>query len=122
MAKRKATEELAPTTLKKPDLSNDYVYHMAARKGAKVYKVSPTQIGKRPIYKFFIDFDGKYYPLRCMLDLGSTSFVLSPQAAKAYKIPVVKREIPAKASDVGGSRIVPEGLFTIPFGLSFGNH
>jgi hypothetical protein len=95
---------------------------MAARKGAKVYKVALTKIGKRPIYKFFIDFDGKYFPLRCMLDLGSTSFVISPQAAKAYKIPVVKQEIPAKASDVGGSGIVTEGLFTIPIGLSFGNH
>jgi len=122
MVKRKATEELALPIPKKPNVSNDYVYHMAARKGAKVYKVSPTKIGKRPIFKFFIDFDGKYYPLRCMLDLGSTSFVISPQAAKAYKIPVVKREIPAKASDVGGSRIVTEGLFTIPLGLSFGNH
>jgi hypothetical protein len=26
-----------------------------------------------------------------MLDLGSTSFVISPNAAKAFKIPVVKR-------------------------------
>jgi hypothetical protein len=57
-----------------------------------------------------------------MLDLGSSSFIISPQAAKAYKIPVEKREIPARASDIGGSRIVTEGLFTIPLGLSFGNH
>jgi len=122
MAKSKATEELALPIPKKPNVSNDYVYYMAARKEAKVYKVSPTKIGKRSIYKFFIDFDGKYYPLRCMLDLGSTSFVISPQAAKAYKIPVVKREIPARASDVGGSRNITEGLFTTPVGLSFGNH
>jgi hypothetical protein len=57
-----------------------------------------------------------------MLDLGSTSFVISPEATKAFKIPVIKRSIAAKASDVGGSTITTEGLFTIPLGLSFGNH
>jgi len=122
MVKRKATEELALPILKKPNVSHDYVYYMAAKKEAKVYKVSPTKIGKRLIYKFFIDFNRIYYPLRCMLDLGSTSFVISPQAAKAYQIPVGKQEIPAKAPDVGGSRITTEGLFTVPLGLSFGNH
>jgi len=109
MLKTKATQELAPSIPIKPKTSKDFVYHMAARKGAKVYKVSSTKIGKRPTYKFFIDNEGKYYPRRCMLDLGSTSFVISPDAAKAYRIPVVKRTIPAKASDVGGTTIVTEG-------------
>jgi len=57
-----------------------------------------------------------------MLDLGSTSFVISPEATKAFKIPVVKRNLPVKTSDVGGSRIKTEGLYTVPLGLSFGNH
>jgi hypothetical protein len=57
-----------------------------------------------------------------MLDLGSTSFVISPGATKAYKIPVIKREIPARASDVGGTRITTEGLFTVPLRQSFANH
>jgi hypothetical protein len=123
MSKREADSELAPTSLnKKPNTSKDYVYHMAARKGAKVYRVSSITIGKRPSYKFFIDFNGKYFPLRCMLDLGSTSFVISPDATKAFQIPVDKREIQARASDVGGTKITTEGLFTIPLGLSFGNH
>jgi len=82
----------------------------------------PTKIGERPIYKFFIDFDGKYFPIRCMLDLGSTSFVISPETAKAFQIPVVKRTILQKTSDVGGTQIKTEGLYTIPLGLSFGNH
>lgn len=69
MSQHKSTEELPPPIIQKPNTSRDFVYHMAARKGAKVYKVSPTKIGKRPIYKFFIDHDGKYFPLRCMLDL-----------------------------------------------------
>jgi hypothetical protein len=90
---------------------------MASRKGAKIYKVSPTKIGKRPIYKFFIDFNGKYCPLQCMLDLGSTSLVISPEATKAFQIAVVKRKSPARVSDVGGTRIITEGLFTIPLGL-----
>jgi hypothetical protein len=83
MSKRKATEEFAPPILKKSNTLTNYVYHMAACKGAKVYKVSPTKIGKIPNNKFLIDFDGKYFPLCCMLDLESTSFVISPEAAKA---------------------------------------
>jgi len=122
MSKRKADSELTPISSKKSNTSTDYVYHRAARKGAKVYKVAPTKIGEQPIYKFFIDINGKYFPLRCMLDLGSGSFVISPEATKVFKIPVVERIIPTKASDVGGTRIITEGLFTIPLGLSFGNH
>jgi hypothetical protein len=57
---------------------------MAARKGAKVYKVAPTKISTQPMYKVIIDFKGKYFPLRNMLDLGSTFFVISPEAAKAF--------------------------------------
>jgi hypothetical protein len=116
MPKCSRDSELAPPPSKKQITSRDYVYYMAARKGAKVYKVAPTKIGKRPIYKFFIDVEGKYFPLRCMLDLGSTSFVISLEATKAFKIPVIKRVIPARASDVRGSTITTEGLFTIPLG------
>jgi len=46
MSKQTATEELVPTTLKKPNTSKEFVYNMATRKGAKVYKVAPTKIGK----------------------------------------------------------------------------
>jgi len=35
---------------------------------------------------------------------------------------VVKRVIPARASDVGGTKITTEGLFTVPLRLSFSNH
>jgi len=57
-----------------------------------------------------------------MLDLGSTLFVISPEAANAIRIPVVKRSLPGTALQVGGRRIQTEELFTIPLGLSFGNH
>jgi hypothetical protein len=57
-----------------------------------------------------------------MLDLGSTSFVVSPEAAKAFSIPVVKRPRPIKAGDVSGSDLRTENLFTVPLGVSFGNH
>jgi hypothetical protein len=40
--------------------------------------------------KFFKDYEGKHFPLRSMLDLGSTSMVISPEAAKEFEIAVVK--------------------------------
>jgi len=57
-----------------------------------------------------------------MLDLGSTSFVISPEAAKAFRIPVLKRIKKVISKDVTGNEIKTKGLFTIPLGLSFGNH
>jgi len=56
-----------------------------------------------------------------MLDLGSTSFVDSPEAAKAFPIPVVKRLQPVRTKDVSGKRISTEGLFTVPLGIFFSN-
>jgi hypothetical protein len=57
-----------------------------------------------------------------MLDLGSTSFVISPEAATAFKIPVVQREKQIKVKDVSAQKMTTTGLFTFPLGLSFGNH
>jgi len=57
-----------------------------------------------------------------MQNLGSTSFVISPEAAKAFAIPVVKRLKHIRTRDVSGKEISTEGLFTVPLGLSFGNH
>jgi len=57
-----------------------------------------------------------------MVDLGSTSFVISPEAAKASQILGVKRTIPGKVSDIGGRRIPTEALLTIPSEFSFGNY
>jgi hypothetical protein len=37
-----------------------------------------------------------------MLDLGSTSFDISPNAAKVFKIPVVKRTMKVQSEDVAG--------------------
>jgi hypothetical protein len=120
MAKRKASEYLERYP-KKINLSTDYVYYQSAST-PKIRMVSATKVGKRPIYRFFIDFEGKYFPLRCMQDLGSTLFVISPEAAKAFSIPVIKRPRPVRARDVSGSKFRTENLFTIPLGISFGNH
>lgn len=57
-----------------------------------------------------------------MLDLASTSFVISPEAAKALVIPVGKRSKKVKSADVSGKEIETKGLCTVPLGLSFGNH
>jgi transposase InsO family protein len=120
MAKRKASEPLERFP-KKINTSTDFVYYQPATH-PKVKKVAATKIGKRPIYKFFVDYDGKYFPLRCMLDNGSTSFVISPEAAKAFAIPVVKRTRPIRTGDASGNNMKTENLFTVPLGISFGNH
>jgi len=120
MAKRKASE-LLERHPKKLNTSTDFVYYQPALH-PKIQKVSATKIGKRPIYKFFVDYDGKQFPLRCMLDNGSTSFVISPEAAKAFAIPVVKRQRPVQTGDASGNNMKTENMFTIPLGLSFGNH
>jgi len=80
------------------------------------------KIGKRPIYQFFSDYDGKYFTLRYMLDLGSTSFVISPEVAKAFAIPVVKRPKPIKSGDVSATNLKTKNLVTVPLGILFGNH
>jgi len=120
MSKRKASEPLSGLP-KKRNISTDFVYYQPASH-PKVKKVSATKVGKRPIYCFFVNYDGKYFPLRCILDLGSTSFVISPEAAKAFAIPVISRPRPVKTGDVSGSQIKTEGLFPVPLGVSFGNH
>ena len=93
----------------------------------KLHKIPQTRIGKRPIYKFFIDYDdgtgiSKQFPVRAMLDLGSTSFTISPETAKVFKIPVVRRKHAIGAKDFGGNKVNLPGLYTIPLGLAFGNH
>ena len=120
MAKRKASEPLERYP-KKSNTSNDFVYYQPALH-PKIQKISATKIGKRPIYRFFVDYDGKYFPLRAMLDNGSTSFILSPEAAKAFAIPVVKRQHSVRTGDASGNKMKTEGMFTIPLGISFGNH
>jgi hypothetical protein len=57
-----------------------------------------------------------------MLDPGSTSFVISRNAAKAFKIPVIRRTKKDQSKDVTGREIIMEGLYTIALRLSFGNH
>jgi len=120
MSERKASEPLLGIP-KKQNTSTDFVYYQPASH-PKVRQVSATRVGQRPIYRFCVDYDEQYFPLRCMLDLGSTSFVISPEAAKVFSIPVVSRPRPAKAGDVSGSQLETGGLFTVPLGVSVCNH
>jgi hypothetical protein len=57
-----------------------------------------------------------------MLDLGCTSFIISPEAATAVSIPVVTRPRPKKSGDVSGNNLETENLFSVHWGVSFGNH
>jgi len=121
MLKQKVIDLLG-SAAKKPNTSTNFVFYESYRKDKKIRKISSTKIRKRPIYRFFLDFDDLYFPLHCMLDLESTSFVISPEAAKAFRIPVVKRTKTVKSADVTGREIETEELFTISLGLSFGSH
>jgi hypothetical protein len=108
---------------KRQNTSRDFVYYEVK----KLHKIPSTRIGKRPIYKFFIDYnDGtgisKQFPVRAMLDLGSTSFTISPECAKAFKIPLVWRKHTIRATDFGGNMVSLPGMYTVPLGLAFGIH
>jgi hypothetical protein len=122
MSKRKASDLLMRNP-KKLNSSTDFIYYEPAL-NSKIRKVSGTKIRKRQIYQFFIEYDddGKYFPLRCMLHLGSTPFVISPEAAKAFSIPVVKRIKPIHPGYVSGTRLKTKNVFMVPLGVSFGNH
>jgi hypothetical protein len=111
------------SSLKRPDTFDDFVYYEVK----KQYKILSTRIGKRPIYKFFIDYDdgtgtSKQFPARAMLYVGSTSFTISPECAKVYKIPLVQRKHAIRAIDFGGNNVSLPGMYTIPLGLGFGNY
>src|ERR1700731_3793372 len=119
--KQPPTEE-ENSVKKRQNTSKDFVFYEVK----KLHKIPQTRIGKRPIYKFFIDYDdqtgnSKQFPVRAMLDLGSTSFTISLQCAKAFKIPVVRRKNMTKANDFGGNQVKLPGMYTIPLGSSFGN-
>ena len=121
--KRKQHPSGEENSNKRPNTSDDFVYYEVK----KLHKIPKTRIGKRPIYKFFIDYDNgtgtsKQFPIRAMLDLGSTSFTISPECAKAYGIPVIKRKNNIEAKDFGGNKVSLPGLYTIPLELAFGNH
>jgi hypothetical protein len=120
MAKHMVTDQLDHTNTNH-NTSTNYVFYQAVRDhGRRLKTVSLTKIGKRHIYKFFIDYNNNYYLLRCILHLGSTSFVISPNATKAFKIPVsITKRVQYK--DLTGREIVMDGLYMIPLRLFFGN-
>jgi hypothetical protein len=88
MPKCKASEHM-PRQQMKSNTSADVAYYQPAVHPI-IRNESATTIGKWPIYLFFIDSDRKYFPLRCMLYIESTFFVISPEAAKAFSTLVVK--------------------------------
>jgi hypothetical protein len=88
--KCKETPTQEDSDSKRQDTSDDIVYY----KVKKLHKIPSIRIGKRPIYKFYIDYNNetgssRQFPVQAILDLGSTSFTISPECAKAFKIPFV---------------------------------
>jgi len=61
MRQRKATDQ--PNRLaEKSDNSTDFFFYESYRTDRKIKKISSTKIGKKPIYRFFLDFDNRYFP------------------------------------------------------------
>jgi hypothetical protein len=106
-----------------PDTSDDFVYYEVM----KLHIIPSTRIGKRPIYKFFIDYDdgtgtSRQFPVWAILDLGSTSFTISPECAKVFKMPLVQRKHAIRAKEFRGNKVSLPGMYTIWWGLAFGYH
>jgi hypothetical protein len=57
-----------------------------------------------------------------MLALGSTSFTISPECAKVFKIPLVHRKHAIGAKDYGANKVSLPGMYAIQLGLAFGYH
>jgi hypothetical protein len=102
-------------------MSADFAHYQPALL-PKIPTVSATKIWKRPIYCFFVDYNGKYFPPRCMVHLGSTAFHIWPEAAKSFSIAVISRLRPVDCWDGSVTNLKTENLFTVPLGILFGNH
>jgi len=87
MTKWKASEPLL-SYRKKLNSSNNFVHYWPAT-SRNIRIVSATQVSKRPTYRFFIDHNGLYFPLGCMLDLGTTSLIYLEKWQKPWLYPVL---------------------------------
>jgi len=119
-AKRRHSEPLRRQR-NKFNSSTDFVQCQPATL-KEIQKVCATRIGKRLIYRFFNQCKIQYFPLTCLLDVGSTSFVISPEAAKAFSIPVIKRTKIVKSNYVFRTEFKTEVLFSQPVAIFCGNH
>jgi hypothetical protein len=77
-------------THKQQNKSDEFVFY----KIKKLHKIPKTRLGNCPIYIFFVDYNDEKgntqrFPVCTMLDLGSTSCIISPQYPKVLKIPWV---------------------------------
>jgi len=57
-----------------------------------------------------------------MLDLGSTSFDISPEAVKAFSIAVVSSKKAVQSNAISENNLETEALFTVPLVISFADH
>jgi hypothetical protein len=96
---------------------------------AKRAKPPPEVIrGDRPVYRFFLiwkDAKGvtREVPARCLLDWGSTTFVISKRLVTALDIPTATREDALESYDAAGRRFDDDGKTrTYPLRFAFGNH
>jgi hypothetical protein len=121
MSKRKGFEPLVRNS-KRPNISTDCIFFHTISKDKKIHQVAAMKIGKKPIYRSFVDYNNQYYPVRCIPNLGFTSFVISSEATIAFQIPVTQWEQKIQTKHDTGREITTKRPFTVPLGVSFGNH
>jgi len=121
MLKQMAFNQL-PHGAKKQDWIKLLSLLQTLKQNGKNQKIYPAKICKKPIYKLFFDFNGKYFPLRCMLDPGYTSFIISPEAATVFKVRVVKGTTKVMSGDISGQEIITEGIYTKHRRITVANH
>lgn len=103
-------------------ISNDYVFYNSNLKNCMTHKLSPKIIETRHIYEVVIHFHGKQFPIHCILDLGRTSYELSHEPTKPYRVPVVKSNLLTGVSNIQEQKILMKLLITIPLEVSFWVH
>ena len=92
----------------------------------KKYLNMPTPFtGKRPVVKFLLSWEGeeKSLPVRCLLDTGSTSFLISDVFVEMFFVPKVKRDVPVPIFDFEGKLVPGAGqAFTHPLIFQYNDH
>jgi len=110
MFEYKATEWIPCQLSKNPITGQDYVFYTATKKTSKIQQFLPPMVWKQPLCMLFGDFNCLQCPIRCMLDLESTTFVISQNFTKAF-------HITAGALVIRGWKIISVRIHTLSLAL-----
>ena len=90
----------------------------------KQFALPAPHSGTRPIVQFCLSWEEeKSLPVRCLLDTGSTSFLISDVFVEMFCVPKVKRDVPVPIFDFEGKLVKGAGhAFTHPLLFSYDDH